>query len=170
MKSAAAFLAVVVATNAITATLGIVTWAGVAVTAGTWLAGFAFVARDSVQETLGGRWVVGCILAGAAISGLFSPQLALASAVAFLLSELADFAVYSPLRRSGRTRAALASNAVGAVVDSALFLALAGFPLWLIWAQVGIKVATTSAFVLVWGSARALLRQPVHAESAGRHA
>lgn len=158
----AAFIGIVIATNALTATLGVVTWLGIAATAGTWLAGFAFVARDSVHDTLGARWVVGCILVGAAISAAFSPALALASATAFLLSEFADFAVYAPLRRRGRTRAALASNLVGSVVDSVVFLAIAGFPLSLIWGQVGIKFLTTSIFVLALGGYRALLRQPLH--------
>lgn len=162
----AAFLAVVVFTNLITAQLGVVDWLGISATAGTWLAGFAFVARDATQEGLGPRWVVGCILGGALISAAFSPQLALASATAFLLSELADFAVYTPLRRSGRARAALASNAVGSVVDSALFLLIAGFPLSLVWAQVGIKFGVTTAFVFA-GRGLALLRQPVYAEGGG---
>lgn len=152
-----------VAANALTATMGVVTWLGVAATAGTWLAGFAFVTRDAVHESLGGRWVVACILAGAATSAAFSPALALASAAAFLLSELADFAVYAPLRKSGRTRAAIASNAVGSIIDSAAFLLIAGFPMSLIWGQVGIKVTTTTAFVLaIQGGRRALLRQPIN--------
>ena len=154
-----AFLVVVVTTNALTTSLGVVGWLGVSVTAGTWLAGFAFIARDATQDALGPRWVVGCILAGALVSAAFSPQLALASAAAFLVSELADFAVYTPLRRSGRTRAALASNLAGSVVDSALFLLIAGFPVSLVWAQVGIKFGVTTLFVLT-GRGLALLRQP----------
>jgi uncharacterized PurR-regulated membrane protein YhhQ (DUF165 family) len=45
--------------------------------------------------------------------------------VAFLLSELADFAVYTPLRRRTWLGAVAASNTVGLVIDSALFLWLA---------------------------------------------
>ena len=163
----AAFLTVVVATNAVTNTLGVVSWMGIAATAGTWLAGFGFVARDAVHESQGARWVVGCIIVGAAISALFSPTLAIASATAFLLSEFADFAIYAPLRRRGMVRAALASNFAGSVVDSAAFLLIAGFPLGLIWAQVGIKFATTTAFVLILWGGRALLRQSVLSESGG---
>lgn len=165
-----AFLLVVIATNAATAALGVVTWLGVAATAGTWLAGFALVARDAVHDSLGVRWVVGCILAGAVLSAWFSPTLAIASGVAFLLSEAVDFAVYAPLRRRGYMRAAIASNVAGSVVDSAVFLILAGFPLSLIWGQVGIKVATTTATILAAGGTRALLRQPQHAGSGGGHA
>lgn len=170
LLSVAFFIAVVVATNAATSCLGVVSWLGITATAGTWLAGFSFVARDAVHDSLGARWVIGCIVMGATISAAFSPALALASAAAFLLSEFADFAVYAPLRRGGYIRAALASNLVGSIVDSLAFLAIAGFPMALIWAQVGIKYATTTATVLlIWGF-RAVLRQPVYAASGGRDA
>ena len=144
----AAFVAVVIFTNWITAELGFVTWLGVAATAGTWFAGFAFVARDYLQESGGKRWVIAAILLGAVISAWFSPALAVASGVAFLVSELADFAVYTPLRNRGKTRAAIASNVVGSVVDSVLFLYLAGFPLSGTPTQVLVKVGTTTVFVL----------------------
>ena len=48
-----------------------------------------------------------------------------ASAAAFLLSELADFAVYTPLQSRGLVLAVLASSLVGLVADSILFLWLA---------------------------------------------
>ena len=51
--------------------------------------------------------------------------LVLASALAFLLSEFADMAVYTPLARRGLVAAVVASSAVGLVVDSVLFLSLA---------------------------------------------
>jgi uncharacterized PurR-regulated membrane protein YhhQ (DUF165 family) len=46
-------------------------------------------------------------------------------ALAFLLSEMADFAVYTPLRAKSWLAAVLASNVVGLAIDSALFLYLA---------------------------------------------
>jgi uncharacterized PurR-regulated membrane protein YhhQ (DUF165 family) len=52
-------------------------------------------------------------------------SLVLASGVAFLLSELADFAVYTPLQRRGLVLAVLASAGAGLVVDSLVFLSLA---------------------------------------------
>lgn len=169
-RSAAAFILVIIATNAVTAALGVVSWLGVAATAGTWLAGLSFVARDALQDSLGRRWVVACIVVGAAISAAFSPALAVASAVAFLLSELADFAVYSPLRSRGYVPAALVSNFAGSVVDSVAFLAIAGFPMPLVWGQVGIKYATTTVLILmIWGL-RAVLRQPIDAAGGGRNA
>ena len=44
---------------------------------------------------------------------------------AFLVSELADLAVYEPIRKRGWLPAVVASNIVGICVDSALFLWLA---------------------------------------------
>jgi queuosine precursor transporter len=83
-----------------------------------------------VQDTAGRRWAVLALLAGAGLSWVVaSPQLALASAVAFGLSELADMAIYTPLRKRGYVRAAIASNLVGSVVDTVVFLWLAGFGL-----------------------------------------
>jgi uncharacterized PurR-regulated membrane protein YhhQ (DUF165 family) len=88
--------------------------------------GLALVLRDLVQRRLGKAWSVGAILAGAALSALIAPApLVVASAVAFLLSELADFAVYTPLSRRGLVLAVFASSLVGLVVDSVVFLWLA---------------------------------------------
>ena len=53
------------------------------------------------------------------------PALVLASAVAFVLSETADLAVFTPLQRRGLVLAVAASGAVGILVDSMLFLSLA---------------------------------------------
>ena len=62
--------------------------------------GLALVLRDLVQRRLGARWAIGAILAGAALSAFLAPPaLVVASGVAFLLSELVDFAVYTPLQR-----------------------------------------------------------------------
>ena len=66
------------------------------------------------------------IVAGAALSGGIAPaNLVVASTAAFLLSELADFAVYTPLQARGLVLAVLASSLVGLLVDSVLFLWLA---------------------------------------------
>jgi queuosine precursor transporter len=48
-----------------------------------------------------------------------------ASASAFLLSELADLFVYTPLQRRRFVTAVVASSVVGLAVDSAVFLYLA---------------------------------------------
>ena len=93
--------------------------------AGVYCAGLAFTFRDLTQDTLGRAWTIGAIVVGAALSALLSPQLALASGTAFLLSELADLAVYTPLRERHWLAAVAVSNTVGLLVDSVLFLLLA---------------------------------------------
>jgi uncharacterized PurR-regulated membrane protein YhhQ (DUF165 family) len=102
---------------------------GLTATAGTIAAGLALFARDLVQDTAGRIAVIAGIGAGAALTYLISPSLAYASAVAFLIAELADMAVYTPLRAKGWARAVVASNTVGAVIDTFVFLHLAGFPI-----------------------------------------
>ena len=53
------------------------------------------------------------------------PSLVIASTLAFLLSEIADLGVYTPLARRGLVVAVVASSFVGLVVDSIVFLWLA---------------------------------------------
>lgn len=165
-----ALLGAILAANWLTLTYGLVTINGLTATAGTFAAGLVFVARDWLHDSGGRRWVLAAILAGALLSALLSPVLALASAVAFAVSEVADWAVYAPLRGRSWAGAALASNTVGALIDSALFLWLAGFPLGGFTGQAAIKVAGTATVVLAaMGVRRALLRQPDRAGGV-RHA
>jgi uncharacterized PurR-regulated membrane protein YhhQ (DUF165 family) len=99
---------------------------GIMAPSGVLMVGAALVLRDLVQRRLGVEFGVGAIIAGAAISAAIAPpSLVLASAAAFLLSEFADFAVYTPLARRRLVTAVVASSAAGLVVDSVVFLWLA---------------------------------------------
>jgi queuosine precursor transporter len=100
---------------------------GLAAPSGVLFVGLALFLRDLVQDQLGRRWTVVGIIAGAILSYLIEqPFLALASGVAFLLSEGADFVVYTPLREAGKQAVAVfASGLVGSLIDSAVFLWLA---------------------------------------------
>jgi queuosine precursor transporter len=131
---------------------------GLLAPAGVYFAGLAFTLRDLTQETVGRRWVVGAILAGAALSALVSPQFALASGVAFLVSEFADFAVYTPLRERNWLGAVAASNVVGLVLDSVLFLWLAFHSLTFLPGQILGKTWMTALAVLLLALARRQLR------------
>lgn len=131
---------------------------GLMAPAGVYFAGLAFTFRDLTQERLGRRAVFVAILVGAGLSALVSPQFALASGIAFLFSELADFGVYTPLRERGFLRAVFASNVVGSILDSALFLLLAFGSLEFFWGQVVGKMWVTLAFLpLLWGVKRVVL-------------
>jgi uncharacterized PurR-regulated membrane protein YhhQ (DUF165 family) len=122
----AAYIATIFAANWAIETFGIVPVGfGLMAPAGVYFVGAAFTFRDLAHEAVGRRLVVLAILIGAALSAIVSPTFALASGVAFLVSEMADLAVYTPLRRRGWLRAVALSNAVGLTADSALFLWLA---------------------------------------------
>lgn len=127
------FLGCILTANVVTTHLGMIPVGfGLVATAGTYFAGLTFILRDSLQDVAGKHWTLAVIAAGALLSFLVSdPFIALASAVAFGLSELADLAVYTPLRKRGYIRAAVASNIVGAFVDTVVFLTIAGFPILL---------------------------------------
>lgn len=166
MPAAVAFVGLVAASNWLTAEYGLI---GGIVAAGTFTAGLVLAARDAVRESAGIGASLACVAAGVAVSAVMaSPQLALASGAAFALSELADTAVYEPLRRRGRVRALAWSNAVGSVVDSVLFLMLAGFPLWpAVAGQVAVKwVMAVGLPLIVVGVARAVLRDRLRPEGA----
>jgi len=92
---------------------------------GVLLIGFALFARDILQEVAGRKWVLVAIGAGLPLSYLVNPMLAVASTVAFVLSELLDLAVYSKLRARNKPVAVAVSGFVGGVADSFLFLWLA---------------------------------------------
>lgn len=99
---------------------------GITAPSGVLMIGIALVLRDLVQRRLGLGWAIGAILAGGLLSAFLSPPaLVIASVSAFLLSELADLAVFTPLQKRGLVLAALASSAVGLVIDSLVFLWLA---------------------------------------------
>jgi queuosine precursor transporter len=89
--------------------------------------GLALVLRDFVQCHLGRDRTITAILVGAALSAIVAPPaLVLASMASFLLSELADMGVYTPLRERHRLAlAVLASGLVGAIVNSVVFVLLA---------------------------------------------
>jgi uncharacterized PurR-regulated membrane protein YhhQ (DUF165 family) len=120
---------------------------GLMAPAGVFAAGLALTLRDVVQAMLGRLAVVAAILLGALLSYAVSPAFAVASGVAFLVSELADLAVYTPLERRTWLGAVALSNTVGAVVDSALFLWLAYGSLAFLPGQVVGKMWTTLAAV-----------------------
>jgi uncharacterized PurR-regulated membrane protein YhhQ (DUF165 family) len=98
---------------------------GLVAPAGVYFVGAALTLRDLAQEKLGTKHILAAIVVGAGLSAFVSPQFALASGAAFLFSELADFAVYTPLRKRKWLLAIVLSNTVGLVVDSMLFLGLA---------------------------------------------
>lgn len=101
-------------------------WPGIDAPSGVLMIGLALVLRDIVQRRLGPLAGLAAIAVGTLISALLAPPaIVLASVAAFTLSELADFAVYTPLQRRRFVTAVFASGIAGLVVDSVVFLHLA---------------------------------------------
>ena len=125
---------------------------GLTAPSGVLMVGLALVLRDVVHEQFGARLAAAAVMVGAVLSALFaSPTLALASALAFFLSELADLAVYAPLRKRRLYAAVLLSGLAGSIVDSAVFLLLAFGSLDFIAGQVLGKFWTTlAALPVLW--------------------
>lgn len=149
-----AYIATIFAANWAVATFGLIPVGfGFVAPAAVLFAGLAFGLRDLVQDTAGRAGVFAAILAGGAASYAVSPTFAIASSVAFLVSEFADMLVYTPLRARNWYGAVLASNAVGLVVDSVIFLSLAFGSLEFLTGQIVGKAEVTAAFLaisMVW--------------------
>jgi hypothetical protein len=128
---------------------------GLMAPSGVLVVGAALVLRDIVHERLGALWALAAIMVGAVLSVLFAtPALVVASVAAFALAELADFAVYAPLRKRHLTAAVLASGLVGSIIDSAVFLTLAFGSLAHIEGQIVGKLWMTIVAALVLWIAR----------------
>lgn len=156
-----AYLSTVIVANWAVTTYGVVPVGfGLMAPAGVYVVGIAFTLRDLLHET-GGRWLVlGAIAIGAVLSVLVAtPALALASGVAFTVSELADLLVYEPLRRRGWLAAVAASNAAGLVVDSIVFLVIAFGSLQFLAGQVVGKAWMTLLAVAILAAGRALWKR-----------
>lgn len=134
---------------------------GLMAPAGVYFAGLAFSIRDALHEVSNKYWIIGAIIIGAIVSYAIEDggKIAIASGSAFLLSEFADFAVYSPLRARGKIRALLASNAVGLVADSILFLYLAFGSLAFLSGQVVAKAYMTGGVIVIMVAYRFFRKQ-----------
>lgn len=130
--------------------------------AGVLVAGIAFTVRDLLQLVAGRAVVLLAIVLGTALSLLLAPPaIALASGAAFIASELLDMAVFTPLARRNLLAAVGASNTLGLVVDSVLFLALAFGSLAYLPGQIIGKLAMTLLALVILIPARR--RLVVHA-------
>jgi uncharacterized PurR-regulated membrane protein YhhQ (DUF165 family) len=161
LTALAGYIATIFAANYLIEHVGIVDVGfGFHAPAAVYAAGAAFTLRDIVQRTLGRSPVVVAIIIGAGLSFLVAPAFAVASGVAFLVSELADFSVYTPLARRSWLGAITLSNTVGLVIDSLLFLWLAFGSLEFLSGQIVGKVWITGVTVLLLAAGRAMWPRP----------
>ena len=111
------------------------------------IVGFIFVVRDFAQRRVGHHVLWG-MLVGCVVSWFMaSPQLALASAAAFAVGELGDWAVYTFTRRPFSQRI-LISSLVGAPLDSIVFLGMIGIATP--WSVITMSLSKLAGSLLVW--------------------
>lgn len=152
------YIGTIFGANWAVAHFGFVTVApGLQAPAGVYFVGLALVLRDVIQWTLGRRVSVLAIPIGAGLSWFVAPSLAVASGVAFLLSETADYLVFTRLAERGWNRALAASTVVGSFVDSGVFLWIAFGSLAFFWGQVVGKLTMVALAVAVSPMVRAKL-------------
>jgi queuosine precursor transporter len=136
---------------------------GMTAPAGVYFAGIAFTARDGLREA-SNRWIPFIAIAIGAGCSFFledGQKFAIASAVAFGVSETLDALVYEPLRSRGKVLALASSNVVGFVTDSVLFLWLAFGSLAFIEGQLfGKALMTVLAILIPWGWRRTRKTKP----------
>ena len=156
------FILVIVAANWSIKQWGVVPIGfGLMAPAGVYFAGLAFSIRDGLHESANARWIIVAIVLGAGVSYQLEDvdKIAIASGVAFLCSELADFLVYTPLRNKGKMGALLLSNAVGLVLDSIIFLYLAFGSLEFLSGQITAKAYMTGAVLVLMLCYKLIKRQ-----------
>lgn len=109
--------------------------------------GFVFVVRDFAQREIG-HYVLVAMGVGVALSYVMAgPDVAIASAVAFLISEVADWAVYTFTNRPFSQRI-IWSSVISTPIDTFVFLSMLGF-----FSVTGAAVMTLSKLagaVVVW--------------------
>lgn len=153
MMTAAYILAIVAVNYGFSVTAPMELPGGIFLPPMTFVVGAIFVLRDYAQREIGHKvWLA--MLVGCAISFFMAdPFVALASAAAFLVSEGADWLVYTGTKRPMRDRI-LWSSALSTPLDSIVFLALIGHFGWL--AVAVMTVSKMLAALVVWGGLAAM--------------
>ena len=133
---------------------------GLSAPSGVLVIGAALMLRDAIQMIAGWRWGLIAIGIGAIVSYLLSsPFIVMASVASFVLSELVDFAIYTPLAQKRLTLALIASGVVGAIIDSAAFLLIAFGSIDLIGGQVLGKLYAVAVASVIIPFFRAALKE-----------
>jgi queuosine precursor transporter len=100
---------------------------GMEAPSGVVMVGIGLTLRDLVQRLLGLRMAALAVLIGAVLSASFGVGLAVASGATFLVAEGVDLLVFTVFQRTFMF-AVFASNVVGALLDSLLFLTISFGP------------------------------------------
>ena len=109
--------------------------------------GLIFILRDFAQREIGHKVLIAMAIGAVLSYFMADPFVALASVVAFAISEMVDWAVYTFTKRPLKDRILL-SSALGTPVDSAVFLLILGF-----FSPIGFLLMTVAKMlsaVIVW--------------------
>ena len=90
------------------------------------IVGVVFVLRDYAQREVGHKVLLATLVAGAITYVMVDPAIAVASITAFILSELADWAIYSFWKKPLQQRI-LFSSLIAVPLDTFAFQHLAGY-------------------------------------------
>jgi uncharacterized PurR-regulated membrane protein YhhQ (DUF165 family) len=90
------------------------------------IVGVVFVLRDYAQREIGHKILLATLAAGVLTYFMVDPAIAVASITAFVLSEMADWAIYSFTKRPLQSRI-LISSLVSVPLDTLAFQHLAGY-------------------------------------------
>lgn len=123
--------------------------AGSAIPPAIFASGFVFVLRDFAQREIGHLVLIAIVAAAGTTFWLAGPEVAIPSASAFLVAELADWIIYSVTKRPMSQRVVI-SSLISVPMDTAVFYALLGIldPLALA-LGVAIKLVGTLVFWIV---------------------
>jgi queuosine precursor transporter len=130
---AAAFVGLVVLANWLASRYTVPVGFGYRAPGGVFCIGGVLVLRDWMQQLRGLRWTMPLVYAAGLLSWLIGDvagwtsleKIAVASVVAFTVSETVEAVVFTPIRRRSLTLGVALSGTVGSAADSALFLWLA---------------------------------------------
>ena len=111
------------------------------------IVGLIFVARDYAQREIGHPVIIAMLVAAALSYVMASPFVAVASLAAFLISEFADWAIYSFTKKPLHERI-LISSAIATPVDSAVFLSVINHLSWS--GVIAMTVSKMIAALIVW--------------------
>ena len=109
--------------------------------------GLIFILRDFAQREIGHKVLIAMGIGAVLSYFMADPFVAVASVVAFAISELVDWAVYTFTKRPLKDRILL-SSALGTPVDSAVFLLILGF-----FSRLGFLLMTVAKMlsaIIVW--------------------
>lgn len=124
----------------------------------TIVTGLVLVVRDFAQRELK-HWIFGAMIVGLALSTLTAwPVIVVASGAAFLISETADWAVYTFVKRPLSQRIMISSS-ISAPIDQMVFLGLASLVVPGIFAWGSVVTGIISKLLGAWIVSRIVARQ-----------